>query len=137
MHVVAKETLPAQDDPQIFMDLGDFVPQECTMRFSISGREYRFRFVEAHVDEVFLLISAEQEAKTVEEVQRSHRNVVAIFLSRYLVEGDPEQFRKDLDTVPYVPGVNGRLSIARLFAIIRMRVKKNESGDDLEILEGM
>lgn len=119
------------------MDLGDFVPQECTMRFSISGREYRIRSVEAHVDEVFSIIAAEQNAKTLEEVQSSHRSIVAKFLSRHVVEGDPEQLRKDLDTVPYAPGPDGRLSIARLWVIIRMRVKKKESGADLEILETM
>lgn len=117
------------------MDLGDFVPQECTIAFRISGREYKFRFVEAHVDEVFQIIAAEQDAKTLADVHRSHRNVVTTFLARHIVKGDPEQLREDLNTVPYTPSEDGRLSIAKLWGICRMRVKKKEDGDGLDLLE--
>ncbi len=127
--------LPEEEQQDLFMDLGDFVPQECSMRFKINENEYRFRFVEAHVDEVFAIIAAEQESKNLKEAQESHRRVVLQFLLRHIYHGDPEQLRIDLESVPYTPSGDGRLSIARLWVILRKRVKKKEPGDDLEIVE--
>ncbi len=115
-----------------YMDLGDFVPEECTLRFSINGREYIFDIGETTVDEVFRIIASEQEAKTLQDVQESKRSVVKKFLLNHLIGGESaESLRENIALVPHEEQ-EGRLSINQLFDLIQKRVKKKQSGGDLQ-----
>lgn len=105
------------------IDLGDFTPEVFTLFFSIAGRNYEFSYEEAKVDEVFQLI-AEKQTDNSEEMMERRREIVYVFLSRHIKQGEPEQFKEDLDTVPYFSTKDG-LDIDTIYNSLLSRVKKN------------
>lgn len=110
----------------VVMDLGDFVPEEQQIRFSVSGRNYVVRYSEATVDEVFAMIASEPMGATAMENIERHRRIVTTFLGNHLMEGGKDQLAEDLKAVPY--SNPGGLSIQALFEKIQLRVKKNDPG---------
>ena len=110
------------------MDLGDFVPQETVMRFSIEGRPYEVRYSEARVDEVLQLMLQAQSQQEPKELIAARRQFVTEFLGKNLSIGDQAQFAEDLKLVPY-SSMRGGLDIYALYAATQARVKKNDLGE--------
>jgi hypothetical protein len=120
--------MPDPLDP-VIMDLGDFVPEDVQVRFAIAGRRYLVRFPEATVDEVLSMIASQQDPGTPEGRIARHRQIVTNFLQKHLAEGDKNELAEDLKTVPY-DGLRN-LTIAGLFDLIQLRVKKNSPGETM------
>src|SRR4051812_41390491 len=105
------------------MDMGDFVAEEYTLRFTIQGRQYEVRYPEASVDEVLAIMSKQQQPTSQEDEIAGRRRTVTEFFKKHLTTGDPEQLEKDLALVPYMrAGV--AFDIQRLYEPLMMRVKK-------------
>lgn len=109
---------------QVWMDLGDFVPEEYEFGFAIQKEKYRFKYAEASVDDVLRLLLNRDEK---EDHIATARRVVSVFLSKVCVEGDPEKLRKGLELLPYKSAREG-LDIQTLYNTINSRVKKNDLG---------
>jgi len=106
------------------VDLGDFIPKTFKIRFSIEGREYRFEFGEATVDDVLKLLLEGGKEDTMQEARR----ITAEFLVKHAPEGtDREQLKKDLELVPY-QSQRGELDISKLYTVIRQRYQKKDLG---------
>src|SRR4051812_1065254 len=108
----------------IAMDIEDFVPEEYEMPIKINGHSYRFKWDEAHVDEVLQMILNPK----VDDQIGNQRHTVTTFLQNHLIEGEKVQFAIDISRVPYQSKREG-LSIIKLMDAINGRVKKKESGE--------
>jgi hypothetical protein len=117
---IANETPSA--GPIIF-DLGDFVPEEYLIRFSIDGHSYEVRYQEARVDEVLALLSEAASQKPPKELADSRRRYVTELFSQNLTVGDKDQLAADLKLVPY-SSLRGELDIYALYVHTQSRVKK-------------
>jgi len=105
------------------MDLGDFIPEDYKISFSIKGSKYRFAFAEASVDEVLKTI-LKGEATDIP----SQRAMALAFLQSHIAEGDKDQLAKDFALLPF-QSKREALDVLTIISIINGRVKKNETGD--------
>lgn len=112
----------------VIMDLGDFIPEECELRFSIAGRKYECKYTEATVDEVYRIL-AETGMK---DTMNDRRKSVSAFLAKCLTSGDNAKLADDLALLPYI-SPSGQLDIAQLYESITKRVKKNGLGETPEM----
>jgi len=112
------------DDTPYFLDLGDFVPEEYVLEFSIRGNKYRFEYGEASTEDVLRFMLQSQKESALEKT----RDTVTQFLKLYVVTGDPEQLEKDLALVPYRSQRGGLDLETLLLKVSSERVKKNEPG---------
>lgn len=114
---------------QVIVDVGDFIPDEYTLRFSICGRSYEAQYAEATVDEVLLLMAETQGPDTKGAALIAHRRaVVAGFLPRHLTQGDKDQLAEDLKLLPYT-SLRDSLDIFTLYRHLTERFKKKELGE--------
>lgn len=128
--MVYAPAMPSKDSPLV-MDLGDFIPEEYTLRFKIREHSYEVCYAEATVDEVFRMI-VDNPPESAGGMMEKRREIVLGFLCGHLKKGDAEQLKKDMVDVPYTSLREG-LDIQTLYARLTSRVKKNaESGDGKE-----
>jgi len=111
----------------VVLDLGDFVPEEYVVRFSINGNPYEVRYQEARVDEVLALLAQAASEQPPRELAESRRKYVTELFRQNLVVGSPEQLGNDLKLVPY-SSLRGELDIYAMWAATQSRVKKNDLG---------
>lgn len=108
---------------QVFMDLGDFVPEVYDWGFTFDGRKYQFHYEEITVDDMLRIIDA---AEPTDHYTIVARKSVIEFLRKVCVQGDPSQLAMDLGKMPYK---REGLCIEFLFKKINQRIKKNSLGE--------
>jgi hypothetical protein len=112
---------------QIIVDLGDFIPEEYVVRFSIEGRKYEVRYKEARVDEVLqVLLDAAKDQPLEDQIAARRRTVTQLF-TKNLSVGDPAQLEADLTLLPYT-SFKGGLDIFSLYLQVQSRTKKKDPG---------
>ncbi len=124
-----------QNEGQVIMDLGDFIPEEYILNFSINGHKYSFKYEEVHVDEILRMLmfgdpTDEKEGEDSKDYINRNRSALYEFLQKYITEGDKAQLKTDLDKVPFRSN-RGGMSIIRLLAEVNVRAKKKENGDGI------
>ncbi len=111
----------------VIMDLGDFIPEQYSILFSIDGRKYEVQYLEARVDEVLPLLVEAGKAEDISDQMKHRRQLVTELFVNNLVVGEPEQLKADLLLVPYT-SLRGGLDILRMYAETQSRIKKKDLG---------
>ncbi len=106
------------------MDLGDFIPENYLLRFSIDERKYEIAYAEARVDEVLPLLLEAGDAKDIKKQAENRRKLVTEMCCANCTVGDPVQLRSDLTLLPYT-SLRDSLDILKLYVAIQARVKKS------------